>query len=145
MFLRSGVPVTAPVLAKIINTIALRHRKGQLLEELRLPPQKRIVITGGKGEDQTGRLCFCAAEYRSQPKRFHEGSNELLSCLCFGPVLAKIINTIALRHRKGQLLEELRLPPQKRIASRLEGELPKRSNRILRTFAQKADHTSVLL
>ncbi|KAJ5487912.1 hypothetical protein N7530_002212 [Penicillium desertorum] len=36
-------------------------------------------------------------------------------CLCFGPVLAKIINTIALRHRKGQLLEELRLPPQKRI------------------------------
>ncbi|KGO76798.1 Helicase, C-terminal [Penicillium italicum] len=36
-------------------------------------------------------------------------------CLCFGPVLAKIINTIALRHRKGQLLDELRLPPQKRI------------------------------
>ncbi|KAJ5385314.1 Zinc finger RING-type [Penicillium concentricum] len=36
-------------------------------------------------------------------------------CLCFGTVLAKIINTIALRHRKGQLLDELRLPPQKRI------------------------------
>ncbi|KAJ5944882.1 hypothetical protein N7516_005050 [Penicillium verrucosum] len=36
-------------------------------------------------------------------------------CLCFGPVLGKIINTIALRHRKGQLLDELRLPPQKRI------------------------------
>jgi hypothetical protein len=36
-------------------------------------------------------------------------------CLCFGSVLAKIINTIALRHRKGQLLDELRLPPQKRI------------------------------
>ncbi|KAJ5961060.1 Zinc finger RING-type [Penicillium vulpinum] len=36
-------------------------------------------------------------------------------CVCFGPVLAKIINTIALRHRKGQLLDELRLPPQKRI------------------------------
>jgi hypothetical protein len=71
-------------------------------------------------------------------------------------ILRTIINTIALRHRKGQLLEELRLPPQKRIVittpftakyaffrqlqdlrdpSRLEGELPKRSNRILRTFA----------
>ncbi|OQD66724.1 hypothetical protein PENPOL_c004G04181 [Penicillium polonicum] len=36
-------------------------------------------------------------------------------CLCFGSVLAKIINTIALRHRKSQLLDELRLPPQKRI------------------------------
>lgn len=36
-------------------------------------------------------------------------------CLCFGSVLAKIINKIALRHRKGQLLDELRLPPQKRI------------------------------
>ena len=36
-------------------------------------------------------------------------------CLCFGSVLAKIISTIALRHRKGQLLDELRLPPQKRI------------------------------
>ncbi|EKV08541.1 SNF2 family helicase/ATPase, putative [Penicillium digitatum Pd1] len=36
-------------------------------------------------------------------------------CLCFGSVLAKIINEIALRHRKGQLLDELRLPPQKRI------------------------------
>ncbi|KAJ5435722.1 Zinc finger RING-type [Penicillium cf. griseofulvum] len=35
--------------------------------------------------------------------------------LCFGTVLAKIINTIALRHRKGQLMDELRLPPQKRI------------------------------
>ncbi|OQE46531.1 hypothetical protein PENCOP_c001G02662 [Penicillium coprophilum] len=36
-------------------------------------------------------------------------------CQCFGTVLAKIIHTIALRHRKGQLLDELRLPPQKRI------------------------------
>ncbi|CDM34981.1 hypothetical protein DTO013E5_3120 [Penicillium roqueforti] len=36
-------------------------------------------------------------------------------CLFFGPVLAKIINTIALRHSKGQLLDEIRLPPQKRI------------------------------
>ncbi|CAI7615160.1 unnamed protein product [Penicillium glandicola] len=36
-------------------------------------------------------------------------------CLCFGTVLAKIIKTITLRHRKSQLLDELRLPPQKRI------------------------------
>jgi E3 ubiquitin-protein ligase SHPRH len=36
-------------------------------------------------------------------------------CSCFGPVLAKIINQITLRHSKSQLLDELRLPPQKRI------------------------------
>lgn len=36
-------------------------------------------------------------------------------CLCFGLVLAKIINKITLRHSKSQLLDELRLPPQRRI------------------------------
>ncbi|KAJ5582758.1 Zinc finger RING-type [Penicillium sp. DV-2018c] len=36
-------------------------------------------------------------------------------CACFGPVLAKIINQITLRHSKSQLFDELRLPPQKRI------------------------------
>lgn len=36
-------------------------------------------------------------------------------CSCFGSVLSKIINKITLRHSKGQLLDELRLPPQKRI------------------------------
>ncbi|KAJ5739736.1 hypothetical protein N7533_012520 [Penicillium manginii] len=34
-----------PVLVKIINTIALRHSKDRVRDELRLPPQKRVVIT----------------------------------------------------------------------------------------------------
>lgn len=34
-----------PVLANIINTIALRHNKDHVRNELRLPPQKRVVIT----------------------------------------------------------------------------------------------------
>jgi E3 ubiquitin-protein ligase SHPRH len=34
-----------PVLVTIINKIALRHSKDQVRDELRLPPQKRIVIT----------------------------------------------------------------------------------------------------
>lgn len=34
-----------PVLKNIINTIALRHSKDRVRDELRLPPQKRIVIT----------------------------------------------------------------------------------------------------
>ncbi|KAJ5670258.1 uncharacterized protein N7477_005621 [Penicillium maclennaniae] len=34
-----------PVLANIINAIALRHSKDRVRDELRLPPQKRVVIT----------------------------------------------------------------------------------------------------
>ncbi|KAJ5298639.1 protein BMH2 [Penicillium atrosanguineum] len=34
-----------PVLVKIINATALRHSKDRVRDELRLPPQKRIVIT----------------------------------------------------------------------------------------------------
>ncbi|KAJ5443890.1 uncharacterized protein N7458_007762 [Penicillium daleae] len=34
-----------PVLVGIINSIALRHSKDRVRDELRLPPQKRIVIT----------------------------------------------------------------------------------------------------
>ncbi|KAF7712908.1 Zinc finger RING-type domain-containing protein [Penicillium ucsense] len=34
-----------PVLVSIINSIALRHSKDKVRDELRLPPQKRIVIT----------------------------------------------------------------------------------------------------
>lgn len=34
-----------PVLVNIIGTIALRHTKDRVRDELRLPPQKRIVIT----------------------------------------------------------------------------------------------------
>lgn len=34
-----------PVLKNIISTIALRHSKDRVRDELRLPPQKRIVIT----------------------------------------------------------------------------------------------------
>lgn len=34
-----------PVLVSIINSIALRHSKDRVRDELRLPPQKRIVIT----------------------------------------------------------------------------------------------------
>ncbi|KAL3430830.1 SNF2 family N-terminal domain-containing protein [Aspergillus tetrazonus] len=34
-----------PVLARIVNTITLRHSKNLIREELHLPPQKRIVIT----------------------------------------------------------------------------------------------------
>ncbi|KAJ5085655.1 hypothetical protein N7532_010426 [Penicillium argentinense] len=34
-----------PVLVKIINTIALRHSKDRVRDELRLPQQKRVVIT----------------------------------------------------------------------------------------------------
>lgn len=34
-----------PVLVNIVNSIALRHSKDKVRDELRLPPQKRIVIT----------------------------------------------------------------------------------------------------
>jgi E3 ubiquitin-protein ligase SHPRH len=34
-----------PVLARIVNTITLRHSKNLIRKELHLPPQKRIVIT----------------------------------------------------------------------------------------------------
>ncbi|RAL08676.1 putative SNF2 family helicase/ATPase [Aspergillus homomorphus CBS 101889] len=34
-----------PVLAHIVNTTALRHSKDRIRSELRLPPQKRVVVT----------------------------------------------------------------------------------------------------
>ncbi|KAL4914017.1 peptide N-acetyl-beta-D-glucosaminyl asparaginase amidase A-domain-containing protein [Aspergillus aurantiobrunneus] len=55
-----------PVLARIVNTITLRHSKDLIRKELHLPPQKRIVIT----------VPFTAVEEQSYRQLYEEMCND---------------------------------------------------------------------